>query len=280
MEIKSLLPLKEQVGDIGVEIEVEADNIPTQDSISEYWRLEADGSLRGESGEFVLKKPLSSSDLTKALDLLSSSMRNANTRVRPTYRAGVHTHINVQDLTPKQLVTFIAAYFMMEEVFLSWCDQTRKGNHFCLRLSDASYTLDMITEMILTSNLKHVDTEDLRYASLNITSLFKYGSIEFRALESVTDFKRIETWSNALLHLRDFAKTLSNPTDLLNQASEQGFETFARSVFGPYYKDFGKFATEENIRTGIRNIQYAVYSKDWSNSNLNIFDKNINLFTS
>ena len=280
MQIQELIPCHKQSGDLGVEIEVEANNIPSADSISKYWKLEADASLRGESGEFVLKKPLSPKDLSLAFTSLGQAMKDAGTVIRPTYRAGVHVHVNVQDLTPKQLITFIATYFMLEEVFLSFCDKTRKGNHFCLRMSDASYTLDMITDMIMSSDLRKVDTEDLRYASLNITSLFKYGSIEFRALESTVDFEHIKTWANALLRLKEFAKSLSAPTELLNQASEQGFETFARTILGPFYREFGRYATEENIRTGIRNIKYAIYSKDWSNNNLNIFDKNINLFTS
>lgn len=279
-KIADLIPCRKQEGSLGVEIEIEADNMPPAEAVTNYWRLERDASLRGESGEFVLRSPLTEDKLSEAFDELTKAMRKAGTKVRPTYRAGVHVHVNVQDLTPKQLVTFIAAYFVLEEVFLSFCDKTRAGNHFCLRLSDASYTLDMITEMILTNSLKTLDTEDLRYASLNITSLFKYGSIEFRALESTTDFEKIKAWAGALNYVKEFAKTLASPTDLLGQASERGFEAFARDLLGPHYKTFGQYATEEKIRIGVRNIQYAIYSRDWTQVDLNIFNKDKNLFSS
>lgn len=278
--IAELIPCRKQDGQMGVEIEIEADNLPGSDMIGDYWRLERDASLRGESGEYVLRSPLSEKDLDTALNELTSAFTKAKTKVRPTYRAGVHVHINVQDLTPKQLVTFISSYFMLEEVLLSFCDKTRAGNHFCLRMSDASYTLDMITDMILNNTLSTLDTEDLRYASLNITSLFKYGSVEFRALESTTDFEKIKVWAGVLNHLKEFAKTLNNPTDLLGQASERGFETFARDILGPYYKTFGQYAREDKIRVGVRNIQYAIYSRDWNQVDLNIFSKNKNLFSS
>lgn len=278
--ILELIGCRPQAGDIGIEIEIEADRIPPQDYVSSHWRLEHDPSLRGESGEFVLKKPVKLEQLDKAFLELSTAMGKCETAIRPTYRAGVHVHINVQDLTPKQLITYIATYLMLEEVLITFCDKTRSGNHFCLRMSDASYSLDVITDTILSNNLQAMNTEDIRYASLNITSLFKYGSVEFRALESTTDFDRIKTWSAILYHLKEFSKTLSNPTDLLGRASERGFEPFAREVLAPFLQHFNPVITEDRIRIGVRNIQYAVYSRRWDEVSLNIFDKNISLFSS
>lgn len=280
MKIIDVIPCKPQAGAIGVEIEVEADNMPSADSVCNHWRLERDASLRGESGEFVLRRPLDIKDLDKAFDEITNAMVNHGTRVRPTYRAGVHVHVNVQDLTPKQLITFISLYFIFEEVLLSYCDKSRAGNHFCLRMSDASYSLDMITDAIMKSDLQSLNTEDLRYASLNITSLFKYGSIEFRALESTTDFNKIKEWATVLNQLKEWAKTISDPSKILGEASAMGFEEFAKAVLGPSYRTFRPYATEDRIRTGVRNIQYALYSRNWGEVDLNIFNKNKNLFSS
>lgn len=276
--ILSIVGCKAQTGDVGVEIEMEADNIPPQDYVSSHWRVEHDPSLRGESAEFVLKKPLSLTSLDKAFEELTKAMNTCKTSIRPTYRAGVHVHVNVQDLTPRQLVTFISAYLMLEEVLITFCDKTRAGNHFCLRMSDASFSLDMFTQMVMGSNLNLLNTEDLRYASINVTSLFKYGSVEFRALESTTDFKRIKTWAAILHHLKEFAKSVDNPTDLLGKASEQGFVPFATELLKPFLSSFKGAITEERIRTGVRNIQYAIYSRRWDEVDLNIFNKNTSLF--
>jgi hypothetical protein len=280
IKIIDVVPCKPQAGSIGVEIEVEADNMPSADSVSTYWRLERDASLRGESGEFVLRRPLNLEDLDEAFAEITKAMKRHETKVRPTYRAGVHVHVNVQDLTPKQLIAFISLYFIFEEVFLSYCDKSRAGNHFCLRMSDASYSLDMITDAIINSNLMSLNTEDLRYASLNVTSLFKYGSIEFRALESTTDFNKIKEWAAGLNQLKEWAKTISDPSRILGEASVMGFEEFAKVVLGDSYRVFRSHATETRILTGIRSIQYALYSRDWGKMDLNIFSKNKNLFTS
>lgn len=278
MTIKNLLGCREQRGDVGVEIELEADNIPHADYVPPAWRKEADASLRGESAEFVLRRPIPVGQLEDELNALLKCFEEHNTSARQTYRAGIHVHVNVQDLTPTQLITFICAYYMMEEVLLRFCDKSRLGNHFCLRMSDASYLLDRIVGCIQNEDLHSLNDEDLRYASLNVTSLFKYGSIEFRALESTLDVERIKVWANTLVHLRDYAKSLRSPVDLLGQASALGFEQYAPVIMGRWYQHFQKWATEDNIKKGVRNIQYAIYSRDWDKPNLNIFRGN-NLFS-
>jgi hypothetical protein len=278
MTIKNLIGCREQSGDVGVEIELEADNIPHGDFMPEMWKKEVDASLRGESAEFVLRRPVKLSQLDEAFQSLQNTFDQAGTSPRPTYRAGIHVHVNVQDLTPTQLVTFICSYFMLEEVLLRFCDKSRLGNHFCLRMSDASYSLDKLVEFIETENIRHLDNEDLRYASLNVTSLFKYGSIEFRALESTLDYERIKTWAGVLVHLRDYAMTLRSPVDLLANASALGFEHYAPIILGRWYRHFQPWATDANIKKGVRNIQYAIYSRDWDKPNLNIFQSK-NLFS-
>ena len=277
--ILKLIGCRKQTGDVGIEIELEADNIPGEDSVYPIWRKEADSSLRGESAEFVLRQPIPLSDIGDALGVLEKQFSKYKTKIRPTYRAGVHVHVNVQHLTPIQLVNYMCCYFLLEEVLLRYCDETRIGNHFCLRMSDASFSLDSLVDFILNEDINRLNTEDLRYASLNITSLFKYGSVEFRALESTTDFDRINTWASVLTHLRDYAITLSNPIDLLGQVSAIGFEQIVPVILGDHYEKFKEFATDANVKRGVRNIQYAIYARDWQAKNHNIF-KNKNLFAS
>lgn len=271
--IRSVLGCPETQGDIGIEIELEADNLPPSEAVGPIWRKEADASLRGESGEFVLDRPLPYAGLDKAFRKLDKAFRDHGTRVRPTYRAGIHVHINVQDLTPVQLVTFISSYFMLEEVLLRFCDSSRLGNHFCLRMSDASFSLDAIVDFIMREDIALLNNEDLRYASLNLTSLFRYGSIEFRALESTLDYDKIKVWAGVLYRLKEFAQFIASPVDLLGQVSLNGFAESVPIILGDFYPHFRPYATEDNVKTGVRQIQYAVYARDWSSQSLNIFKK-------
>ena len=271
MAIIDLVGARRQFGDVGVEIEMEGSNIPREDLTPPQWRKEVDPSLRGESAEYVLRRPLNLGELGEAFEALQKMFDEQKTVFYPTYRAGIHVHVNVQHLTPTQLVTFVCSYLVMEEVLLRFCDKSRLGNHFCLRMSDASYSLDRLVRFIETQDLSVLNDEDLRYASINLTSLFKYGSVEFRALESTLDYARIMTWAGVLIRLRDYAAGLSSPVDLLGQASSLGFERFAPVILGEFYQTFQQWATAANIQRGIRNVQYAIYARDWSKKNLNIF---------
>jgi hypothetical protein len=271
MTLQQIIGCRKSSGDVGIEIELEADNIPDSCEVEPVWRREVDQSLRGESGEFVLNKPIKIEHIDGAFDVLKKAFKKSGLVIRPTYRAGIHVHVNVQHLTPLQLINFICAYFLLEEVFLGYCDKSRRGNHFCLRMSDASYSLDSLVNMIVKEDLRSLNTEDLRYASLNVTSLFKYGSIEFRALESTLDYDKIKVWASVLIHLRDYAASLSDPTQLLGDISSKGFEQFLPVMLGQWYPHFRPYATADNVRKGVRNIQFAVYARDWTASDLNIF---------
>ncbi len=271
MKISDIVPVGKEDGQIGVEIEVEGDSLPGQDAVGKYWRKDKDPSLRGESAEYVLKRPVVFADLDRCFKELQKAFEANSTRFRPTYRAGVHVHINVQQLTTIELMNFVFTYLFLEEVMLAYCDKSRQGNHFCLRLSDASFLAEKLTDVCTSENLNDLNTEDLRYASINLTSLFKYGSVEFRALESTVKFDRIKDWAKVLYQLKMFALTVKNPAQLLGEFSIMGWEAFARKALGEFYPIMSPYVTEDRVMRGVRNIQYAVFSKDWDKRNLNIF---------
>ena len=121
-------------GDIGVEIEVEGIGIP---AARKYWSNEEDGSLKGESREFVLKEPSTLEGVKDALGYLDALYTANETTVHDSVRAGVHIHINCQKLTMTQLYNFMVVYLILENVLVKWCGNYRQGNLFCLKASDA-----------------------------------------------------------------------------------------------------------------------------------------------
>lgn len=276
--IRQLFCVTPQTGQIGIELEIEADNLPDQHLLGGWWRKERDGSLRGESAEYVLNTPVMPQQIHTALSALELAFKANDTKIRPTYRAGVHVHINVQDLTPTQLLTFIASYIILEDVFIGFCHASRRGNHFCLGTADAGYVLDKLAEAVTNKDFSIFQTDALRYASINLTSLSRYGSVEFRSLESTADWSRIQVWVLALYQLKVFALTVKHPTDVLGEASCKGFINFAKTMLDASYVHFEKFVTEKSIQSGIRKIQYALFSYPWGKPNLDIFRMEKNIF--
>lgn len=251
--------VKRRTGEIGVEIEVEGVNLPDQ---MEGWEVHRDDSLRGNAREYVLTSPCPRNQLGRHLKKFSDVLEHYNTRPLESKRAGVHVHINVQSLTMAQLISFICLYGIFEESLVRWCGDGRSGSLFCLRIKDAEYLsswIEYCTENELWNNLPE---NDIRYAALNLTSLSKFGSLEFRALRGTTDVHVIHQWVNLLLCIKDYAlNQVDNPLQILDNLSKEGGKRFATSVFGDLSRlIFNLDVSEKEIEQGCRGIQTIAYS--------------------
>lgn len=254
-------PQKFVEGDVGVEIEVEGHNLPPA---VKGWRREADGSLRGESAEYVLAKPLTTAELKVALKELARQYERHGSVIDDSIRAGVHVHVNVQTLTIVELYNFLTLYFIFEELLTKYCGDTREGNLFCLRACDAEFVIERLQHAAKTRRFGHLISDDLRYAAVNVKALGSYGSLEFRAMRSTKDFSIIQAWAEILVGLREVAKQYFEPTDIINGFSEGEAEGFLVRVLGPYaelflgYKDYKQCLTR-----GMRIAQEVAFCTNW-----------------
>lgn len=252
-------------GDVGIEVEVEGTNIPIISN--DTWNTTHDGSLRSglEGVEYVLRSPKSLVDAKKALDMISKAYKRNNAQILDSIYAGVHIHVNVQKLTVRQLYTYMTAYYILEEVLVSFCGPTREGNHFCLRGKDAEFGPLEVSRAAREKRLQILSNEDLRYGSMNPCSLFRYGSLEFRAMRSTTDFDAILKWAELLVNLRDRSITFNSPLDIVEFMSGDGATNFARQMLGENYRLFSSIPDfEDKIYNGARMAQQIAYAADWS----------------
>jgi hypothetical protein len=257
---------KKEDGLIGLEIEVEGNNLPVP---KHYWETEQDGSLRqGASAEYVLTKPAKDEDeLMKALEYLEDCYKVNKTKVIETVRAGVHVHINCQDLTIQQLYTLIILFLIFENVLVKWCGETREGNLFCLRASDAEWLLEQLIEAL--TNKKYFATfrnDHLRYAAINVKALTDYGSLEFRSMRSTKDLKVIHTWASLLAALKRASLEFKTPVEVIQRFSDQTPIRFIQKVLGPFEKEVAlkdQYEYERLLWEGLHNAQDVAYAIDW-----------------
>lgn len=262
-------------GDYGLEIEVEGEDLPNN-LPSNYWRIDADSSLRGESYEYVTPIPFSLEKIGEALNILEERYREDDSIIKDSVRAGVHVHMNVQSFTINQLFTFIVAYYLFEEVLVHWCGPDREGNHFCLRHSDAEIIVFALEEALQSRKLKNLNTDNLRYSSLNVISLFKYGSLEFRAMRSTRNLNEIYTWVKIIDELKHTSLSFNNPAEMVMSMSAGGELGFLKLMFPTFYPLLESSPNlNKSIRRACRNIQTLVFNFDWNhnNSNNNPFEK-------
>lgn len=269
MKISDIIKKKSFDGEIGLEIELEGLNLPKGGF--DNWRVENDGSLRSglEAREYVLDTPITRQQLRPTLT--DFTRRFGKATVSNSFYAGTHVHINIGELTPKQTIQYICAFIVLEDLLVEWCGDTRVGNHFCLRTSDAYGLISYIRNLILKNDLHICNSDEIRYASFNIKSITKYGSLEFRSLNSSLDVERMVTWCEVLLNIKDQSIGYDSPADMLDRISSGGYLTFARQMLGKHVTLFLSKDWERKIRDGVLRSQDIAYCKDWNQINLNVF---------
>lgn len=271
MNIQQVFKLGKVDGDIGVEIEIEGGNLPKR-NVPFPWTYKADGSLRGapEALEYLLVAPVKMNELEDCLKKLKNAFKQSI--VVDSIYAGVHVHINAQELTAKQVITYLCSYIILEDLLINWCEETRRGNHFCLRTCDASYLLDFIRKMVENESLAALKRNDnIRYASVNLQSLGTFGSLEFRALESTLDISKILMWCKILFNIKKESLRYRNPVDLITSISKIGAIEFLRGMLGEYRYQFMGDGWQKKIREGIVKAQDIAYAKNWDMMSYNIF---------
>lgn len=248
-------------GSFGIEIEVEGEGLPKR-NLPPIWKYERDGSLRGnDNAEYVTREPLSIEGVEKAIADLQAVLEKNNSVVNESVRAGVHVHFNVQRYTPLELLTFLTTYYVLENPLTAFCGKHRTGNHFCLRCVDAPYQINMLIEACKKKDWRHLNTQVIRYSALNLNALFKYGSVEFRAMRSSPNLNDILTWVKLINQVAIGAKKFETPRDVVLGMSElNGPERFVQYVMEDMYHVLPK---NVDIMESVRVVQDLAFLVNW-----------------
>jgi len=254
--------VRPQRGDLGIEVEVEGDKLPRP---NEYWRCEHDGSLRGESMEYVLQRPMSLSETRKALAHLSHCYKENGSQIADSPRCGVHVHVNCQKLTMTQLYNYFVIYLVLEDLLTKFCGKDREGNLFCLRAQDAEYLLYVLERSLDDGEFRRrFGRDEVRYAAMNVKALATYGSLEFRAMRGTEDMALIDKWATMLLSLRNKATEFEFPSDIVTTVSAGGCENFLRSLLPDDAEMFMAYdGWEGMLMDGVRRAQEIAFAIPW-----------------
>lgn len=269
VSIGNLLRLRQTAGDIGIEIEVEGNKFQKGD-LPWPWAYHKDGSLRGQdNAEYVFQKPIPFSRVPEAISNLWNLFDAYGSKLDESNRTSVHVHLNAQKFHLNRLTSFLALFFSVEELLTEWCGDHRVGNLFCLRAKDAPAIVSKIKDFIKSDGRNGLP-ENLHYAGLNAQALFKFGSIEIRALRGVTDPQLILDWVAILERLYNLSADFPDPRDIPPLLSSEGPMSYLDHVLGDkaYTIKQGINYTHDQIREslydGIRLAQDICYCRDWS----------------
>lgn len=269
-------------GQVGLEIEVEGQRLPypspeVRGALSpvpfpndDTWSYVHDGSLRGlENAEYLLSKPIDFDDVPLAIESLWDKFKKSNSVLDDSNRTSVHVHLNAQTFHLNRLTSFMALYFIVEEILTEWCGDHRVGNLFCLRAKDAPAIISQIRKFIQNDGASSLDT-NLHYSALNAHSLIKYGSLEIRTLRGVTDPKVILDWVAILERLYVLSADFADPRTICDMFSGEGPIAFFENILGDKVDvvrkgiNMDEMAIRESVYEGMRLAQDLCYCRDWS----------------
>lgn len=244
---------------VGIEIEVEN----TSSSISERlpsWTRVADGSVSGF--ELVLSQPTAGDDLFCAINELSGISFSEEAF---SQRTSVHVHVDIRSMTFDQLINFITIATMFEPVLYKYVAPHRNNNHFCWPLSECQGIITRLLKVIHAHNNgqelrplldSYLPMNHVKYAGINLSSIKRFGSLEFRMHEGTADVPTIIRWVNILLSMRDYAMHPDRtPLNILETKQDEGIESIFTTILGGYTGVLTYDGVEEDILKGIRVAQ-------------------------
>ena len=237
----------------GVEFELEGSKLP--DAVL-GWTTTHDGSLREGGVEYVTAKPLELEKVLEAIDRMEEATKKS--KIFDTGYAGTHVHVNVSDLTITQMFSFALLFLALEDVIADkYYGYGRKGNMFCLCASDAEGLIAYLRDATTRGDIYLLKTDNIRYSSLNFSSLFKHGTLEFRGQDGIGDFARAREWVKFLDKLKRESLRFEDPVTMLMRSSQTD---------GRFAEEFLGELTEEElskVRAGVRRIQPIVFETEW-----------------
>lgn len=261
-------------GEVGLELECEGKSL-FMSPIS-FWKAVPDGSLRaiGEHPpiEYVLRDPIERQQVPEALGYLARRLKAAGSELIFSHRCSVHVHINVLDMTLKEIANFLVLYFILEELLVEWSGEERAGNLFCLRAKDAIFQIELLVSALRTYNFGDVFNQNFRYSACNITSMGIHGSLEFRSMRGSVDETFISEWVRLLLHTKDMARHYGDSSEIGDEFMHMGPQAFldkfltdcpASTKTKGFFKNHKLLV--QSLWDGYRTARDVAYAVDWNN---------------
>lgn len=228
---------------LGIEIELEGSNLPSAGYVDgvlsdsgSRWDVKADGSLRNGL-EYVLNKPCYDNEVEGLIRGLFDVFDRRGTVLKPSNRCSLHVHYNVGGLKVNALTSLIALWTIFEEPLLRWWGDARFRNHFCLSSKDEASNLRAWQHFLTTGQLP--EETALRYTSLNLVAIRKYGSVEFRGGGAIESPEQAILWVRFLHRLCEYAQEkYPNPQQLAYDLSERGAAQMLEDICGEEFAEF------------------------------------------
>jgi hypothetical protein len=275
-KMAELTGVAEKQGDIGLELEIEGERLPTEIT---GWDIHSETSLRGKGGrtinrdenqfdtprEYVTARPVLYRNLLPKLRTLNAALTARGVTVDITPRASTHIHLNMGAETLQTFLAFILTFCVAEPLLLRLCGPLRNGNLFCLpsyETGELAHAVRSIVKKVVKGKITPVYWPSRgKYACLNLDPMVTQGSVEVRCFPNSIDPYLIDSWARWLVTMRDTARSLNigealstwydRPSALTDSIFGYGLRDRLESVSSPQ-------SSGQLVQFGVENA-YEVY---------------------
>lgn len=199
--------------------------------------------------EYVLSPPRDKETAYKLTEKLLEQFADCKIKLTNSRRTSVHVHFDVTKYKIADLLCFASLYWLLEDILAEYAGETRKDNLFCVRAKTSKYAPMSIAQGITkrTPFKTAMFGEGMRYSSLNLAAVTKFGSIESRLMRGSSDVNEIRNWVEMLDRIRLYALKFPNPYVLRKHLLDTSFEELPKAIF-----DGLKVSYPEDYADGMR----------------------------
>lgn len=140
-------------------------------------------SRSGDCKEFV--SPILTSMHSKGLEELTTAL----SKNPQNSSAGVHVHVEANDLTPQQIAIMVYGYDILEPILEA--SYRRERRDFCERRNAE----DVLAAARAARGEGYQNNSGRRYSTLNTHSMSAHGTLEFRAMGPVYEYDYLVRWA-------------------------------------------------------------------------------------
>lgn len=218
--------IAQRITDLGVPCEVEGYNHITRS----HWKIVSDASCGYEIVSPILRGEDGFRQLKIVLDTLTEMGVHVN---RST---GVHVHLDANDLTALDVKNIVKRYSDNEAEIDQWFPSSRRGDNNTYCQSVARGVGEIGSNDFILDTQSAADAAGAvrtRFTKVNLASLTRYGTIEFRQHAGSTDYAKISNWILFLQHFVEQSrkvKTGAGPSSLVRRTKNRVYDEVRSQV--------------------------------------------------
>lgn len=158
------------------------------------WKVVYDSSC----GEEIVSPILSGDEGLEQIEKVCTVLNLLDCKVNKN--CGLHVHLDARDLAPEQVIKVVAGYARYEGLFDALQPESRRldNNGYCRSLRRMYQHRSKLGKFSLEDVRSEVFGND-RYRKLNLESLSRHGTIEFRQHAGTINAEKIINWINLLM---------------------------------------------------------------------------------